>query len=301
MGHVAVAAGAVMAATLWFLLLIVPLLASVVEDSVEFQDGEGNVVQALTPGDLAAFYVRDGDLATLGTCTATWSAATSSVVAGTAWSLATGSPRSTVFGLSEGCSFDTGAPASTPLTTPPAERLPWVASVLGVPNFVADFSAASGEIELLNDVDSGSAVVIDFYFHAVDRYAASDHRARVQSSSDPQGEWSAITEVVSETDAGASATSGLLRGQVELSGRTTSTRQRDGAVWARGGDLLTVTYYLPDGVSVVDSHSVGVAAGPISSVPVTGLGGLALTASLLVLVVFWRLRRREAAHSRDGA
>ena len=48
------------------------LLAAVGEDSVEFQDGAGNIVQSFTPGQTAAFYVKDDSLTTVGACTATW-------------------------------------------------------------------------------------------------------------------------------------------------------------------------------------------------------------------------------------
>lgn len=66
---------AVAAVSLTLILVPAPrpvLSAPVEEDSVEFQDGAGNVVQSFTPGQTAALYVKDAGLTSLGTCTAMW-------------------------------------------------------------------------------------------------------------------------------------------------------------------------------------------------------------------------------------
>ena len=102
--------------------------------------------------------------ATSGPCTATWTGVAATVTAGTWWSVATGEPQSGVYALSGGCTYDPATPANTPLTLPPEEQLPWVGRVDGVPAFVTDFRASTGEVTLLTDVDPGNTLQVDFFF-----------------------------------------------------------------------------------------------------------------------------------------
>ena len=110
-------------------------------------------------------------------------------------------------------------------------------------------------------------------------------RAKVTSTSDPQGEWVTIMEVAADDAQGtASATSQLFAGMVALSddaaasgtagwciaGRVSfdtgngsgpcedeSVGYADGGVWVQDGDTLTVTYYDED-LAVVDTDMVTV-------------------------------------------
>ena len=66
------------------------IVRAVTEDTVEIQDGAGNVVDSVLLGDAVTFFVQDSDLATTGTGVGTWTAIETAVPAGTWWSFATG-------------------------------------------------------------------------------------------------------------------------------------------------------------------------------------------------------------------
>ena len=106
------------------------MASALTEDSVEFQDGAGNPVAFLSPGDVAVFYVRDTDRGTSGACTGVWTDIGVHVEAGTRLNLATGAPDPAAYSLSEGCSYNTDAPAGTPLRLDPMPS----ATVDGVPS-----------------------------------------------------------------------------------------------------------------------------------------------------------------------
>ncbi len=95
-------------------------------------------------------------------CTATWGNLASSVPASTWWSLATGEPQPSAYILSEGCRYDTNAPANTPLVSPPAPIL----TVDGVAHLFSEIRTDTGEIRFAFDVDVGNMVQIDFSFDA---------------------------------------------------------------------------------------------------------------------------------------
>ena len=267
-----------------------PLEAAVAEDGVAFDQ------VSYAPGDNAVFNIRDDVLNTAGTCTATWTGLADNIPESQSWSLAAGTPVAVNFTLSAGGTFDTTTPASTPLTLPPAGQLPWVASVDGVANLVDDFNASAGEFSLLNDANAGSNVEISFYFHVVNSYTATDHRASVTSTSDPTGEWVAIGEVASETDATPSPTSALFKGQVLLSSQVAASTSGDGAVWVQPGDTLTVTHYAAGGTTSISSNTVAINAPKPAPTPIpaTGPKALILLASLFTLVLAWRLRGRSS-------
>ncbi|MCH8206590.1 MAG: hypothetical protein IH956_06250 [Chloroflexi bacterium] len=273
-------------------LMLIPaqrsgLLAAVEEDSVEFQDGAGNVVQSFAPGQTAALYVKDAGLTTLGTCTATWTALPAKVPAGALLSLATGQPHPEVYSLSEGCGYDQASPANTPFRLQPAQT----ATVDGVPTLVTCCLNSADEIALFTDADATNTVQFTFEFDRRDSYAAASHRVRVFSDSDPGGEWLAIAEVAGEADASASPTSALYLGQVTLNSNAASTQAEDGAVWVQPGDTVSVVYYEADGATEISS-----ATATVKAAPVPGLGGLALAAlaGLFVAALTWRLVTRPS-------
>ena len=257
------------------------LAAAVPASSVEFQDGAGNIKQSFSPGDTASFYIRDVSLDTVVTSTVTWTGVAALVTAGTPWSLATGAPQTPVYALSDGSIYDTSTPSNTPLRSLPT------AFVNNTEDIVTNFDSSTGEIELLHNVDQSSTLRVDFAFDVVDSYSAGQHRANVSSTSDTDGEWVAIAEVVSETDAGASPTSGLFRGQVVVSDNAEASASGDGAVWVRRGDKITVTYYDSDGATVIDTHQANVVF-PVP-VPTTGWPTLALLAVAFGVAIAWRL------------
>ena len=261
------------------------LLAAVGEDSVEFQDGAGNVVQSFTPGQTAAFYVKDDSLTTLGACTATWASLPAEIPAGALLNLATGQPHPGVYSLSEGCGYDQASPANTPFKLGSGQT----ATVDGVPTLVTCCLNSPDQFALLTDAGTSSTVQLAFEFDSADSYGAASNRIRVFSASDPTGEWVAIAEVAGEADASASPTSTLYLGQVALISSAAAVQAGDGAVWVQPGDTLTVVYYEADGVTQIASDTAAVQAAPVP-----GLGGLALAvlAGLFVVALTWRLLGR---------
>ncbi len=101
-------------------------------------------------------------------------------------------------------------------------------------------------------------VQITFKHHNVD---APEDRARVVSSSDPQGELVTINEVGSVGGTDMSADSDVYRGSVQLSKDPAKQGpgEEEPAVWVQDGDTLTVHYLDEDG-DVVDSDSITVDA-----------------------------------------
>ena len=108
---------------------------------------------------------------------------------------------------------------------------------------------ADGGITLLEAVNGGD-IEVSFSFHVADEYVgqmgdepSGNQRAKVKSTSDPQGEWVTITET--------GATTRMFSGMVSLSGDAASSgaagvdadgNYADGGVWVQNGDTLTVEY-----------------------------------------------------------
>ena len=150
---------------------------------------------------------------------------------------------------------------------------------------------------------------MSFPFDVPDIYDAGQQRVNVSSASDSDGEWVSISEVVSETDAGASPTSALFRGQVLLSGDDAALAPGDGAVWVQPGDVVTAAFYAADGATVIDAHQAAVLSptptpGPTpvpvgTPVPATGWPYLVSLAGVFALVIAWR-RRSLIPRSQGG-
>ena len=162
------------------------------------------------------------------------------------------SATSTTVVFPEGSTYDG---ENTPLVT---DLL--VTKVKG--NFVLE-TEENGGITLL-EAESGGDVEVTFQFHVADEYVgqmgdepSGNQRARVNSTSDPQGEWVTITET--------GATTRLFNGMVSLSGDAASSGAAgvdaddnyvDGGVWVQNGDAVTVTYM--DGSNVIATDTVTV-------------------------------------------
>ncbi len=252
------------------------------DGEVEWVSGAGEDISFITAGIDASFQINDDDLGTTKTGKATFMG----VAAGTKYlNLATmvAGPDSTATTTAMGFEISSDyMGAATPLVT---EAL--TTKVKG--NFALS-TDEDGGIILLEAV-SGGDIEVEFQFHVTDSYdgnlrdvadgKASDgptgiQRAKVTSTSDPQGEWVTIDE--------SSATSNLFSGMATLSGDAASsgnagwcTQARidldnaagngpcedgsvgyaDGGVWVQDGDTLTVTYYNSD-LAVVDTDTVTV-------------------------------------------
>jgi len=262
-----------------------PRIYSGSEATVEFQDGAGLSKLLFSPGESARFYVRDPGLTTVGTSTAVWISLGVEVAAGEWWRLATGAPDPDSHVLIHGDQYDTSTPRNTPLATAPN------VFVNGQPWILGDFHVLTGEIKLVYNVDASSTVRVDFAFDVVDGCPASEGCVNITSTSDLMGEWVAIAEVGSETDAGPSPTSGLYRGEVLLSGDASASESGDGVVWVRDGDALYVTYFGPDGAAPVASHQALVLTP--AQVPAMHLLALVLLAVLLAIALAWGIMRKS--------
>lgn len=270
-------------------------LTVLLEDTIQFQDGSGTSIEAISPGETAVFYIRDADLASVATSTGTWTAVNSAVPPNSWWSLANGAPDPGVYALSAGSGYDTAVPSRTPLFSKPSAYFD------DVPQGVGDFRPDTGEVQIAFGINAGSTARIEFDFHVdvADRYAAAEHRARVASDSDSAGEWVSLTEVTGESNPEESPTSGLFRGGAELTGNEAAMGTGDGAVRVRLGDILTATYYESDGETIVDTHQVQVVAATPAPTPVPMVGPLALMAAAALLALV-RTARGAARPARFG-
>ena len=263
------------------------IVGAVSEGTVEIQDGAGNVVESVLLDNTVTFFVRDADLATAGTGTGIWTGLEIEAPAGTWWSFATGEPDPAIYVLSADKPYDSGDPASTPLVIP---GVLWTATVDGIDTPVTNFSASTGRVTLLTDVEPGSTVEIDFAFDIVDLYSPSDLRVRASSTSDSDGEWGPLAEVVSGSDMAGSPNSGFFAGTMNLSSDPRAAAPTDGAVFARDGESFTVAYFDADGAQLA-SDSVKVYVSIPKPIPAAGpmtLVGLGLA---LAVLVAWRWRR----------
>ena len=186
--------------------------------------------------------------------TATWTAIPAEVPANERWSLATGDPHPLVFALDDAGEFDRDIPANTPLALAP----PPMARVDGVLQLIGDLDQEDGSIFLVYDVNAGSTLVVTFSFDIVDTYTAESRRVKVTSTSDPDGEWVAFSEVAGTDDVAPHVTSGLFRGDVTPSTDQAADASGDGSVWVKGGDELTIAYYGEGGAELYsDTITVG--------------------------------------------
>ena len=187
--------------------------------------------------DMVVFHIMDSHLGTTMPCSVQWSGIAEELRANSAWNVVTGAPYSDVFSR-EGCDYE----ASTPLAIDPRTQ----ALVNGL-EYHVNIDRWNGRIHLLNDVDAGSTVKINFYHEVVDTFPAESKLVRVYSSSDKDGEWVAIREVTSETDSSPAAASNLYRGAFRISDDPASLVKGDGTVRVRNRSRLSIAYYDSNG------------------------------------------------------
>ena len=250
------------------------------QDTVEWLDTSKAIVKFYKPGDTAAFFIADDDLATVKTGTGTWTTLTSAVGAGCLYDLATGKTETGgCTGLPAGLNttnqvdyalvasgYSTMSPTKTPLAAAPSVTIDSVSSV--VTGFGGSTDATAGNFKLFAGAGAASTVAASFTFDIVDSYpgvntgtvASTDNRARVTSTSDASGEWVTISEVDALGNSTLSATSKIFRGAVVLSADAAATAPDDGKVWVQDGDTLTVTFYKSDHTTVIDSTTATIDA-----------------------------------------
>ena len=205
------------------------------DGEVEWQEGD-----FVSPGDgaMVTFQIKD-DIAPINNGKATWPSLQVDVALGDELNLADGSINGVPYSAT-----------STPYDVEPegfnGDDNPISSAKVGRAG-IATPSAADKVITLVRAA-AGSEYVVNFTYDVADELSG---RARVTSSSDPQGELVTITETGPTTD--------LYNGSVDISGDG-ATRGADGdGVYVQDGDTLTVTYLDADG-SAMDSDSVTVDA-----------------------------------------
>ena len=199
-----------------------------------------------------AFHVRDGSLGTIHSCVATWDPLP--LEYGNAnqeiFSLRKGEPAPEVFKTSEGCLLEDNSKfviEPSPEAFDDGVPLPVSFEPIGAEPF-----ADTGEFSLVYDaIDDrsrkNSRFEVRYYFQVVDDYPAEKKRVLVTSGSDVEGEWAALTEVVSEADSAPSATSNLFLGRVDVSRDPDVKGDVDGSVWVPSGDMVSVAYLNENG------------------------------------------------------
>ena len=265
-------------------------LVQAVDDGEVGWVSDSEAIDFVTSDVDATFHVNDDALGTT-----TTGSATVTVSAGARYiNLATGvagadsdSATSTAVVFPEGSTYDG---VNTPLVT---DLL--VTKVKG--NFVLE-TEADGGITLL-EAESAGDVEVTFQFHTADAYygqqrdaadgAASENpgsqRVKVNSTSDPQGEWVTIMETGATTnlysgmvslssDAASSGSAGVCtdaRVSLDADGGVCEGRTAgdyaDGGVWVQDSDTVTVTYHDSSGAIVAtDTVTVDTVKPQISNV-----------------------------------
>ena len=216
------------------------VFAQVKENEVEWQAGS-----FVSPGDdgaMVAFQIRD-DIAPILTGKAVWQSLQVDVGLGDELDLTDGSIGGTPYSA-------TSSPYSIePATFDKDDNPIRTASVH--PSGIATPSGTLGRVITLVPGAAGARYEIRFTYDEADSFTGDKSRARVRSSSDPQGEDVTITETGPSTQ--------LYMGQVMISGDGATRGRDDDGVYVQDGDTLTVTYLDKDG-STVDSDDITVDA-----------------------------------------
>ena len=200
-------------------------------------------------GETAVFFVRDIRLGTSRPCTVVWSDIPEEVPAIAIedsrqfmpWNVVTGDPVPSAFSR-EGCAYD----GNVALTGPVSATLNGEEVNPSVEVLERGGQNQFGLVSIRTEAPKGSTVRFDFHYEVVDAFPAEARRARVYSSSDREGEWVAIREVVSETNGSPATASSLYMGEIEISEDPASLTPNDGRVRVRSRSRLSVAYYDSD-------------------------------------------------------
>jgi len=247
------------------------------DNDIEWTDAAGAEKAFFKPGDTAIFFLQDADLPLAARSgTGTWTNLPSAVPGQALFDLASGETELGVGGTLQAAnaavytSSTTGYDRTNPQNTPLAE-IP-IVTVDGASVFELGYggltATTAGTFTLFTNTAEGATVVANFKYHAQDVFGvdtdggtgadADKNRAKVTSGSDSGGEWIEISEVASVGVTTSDATSGIFRGQVDLSASADATQPGDGRVWIQDGDTLTVTFYGTDHVTAVGSATATV-------------------------------------------
>jgi hypothetical protein len=114
----------------------------------------------------------------------------------------------------------------------------------------------AGTFSLIAGANATTTATFNYHVQDVwDGQNASLRRAKVFSTSDPQGEWVTISEVSSATDSSASPTSRLFRGEITFTSDASVQGANNDGVWVQDSDTVTVSYVDSNG-TLIDSDAM---------------------------------------------
>ena len=222
------------------------------QDEVSWADEDGQTVDYVKPGATSTFYILDDGLETTPDGTWDFSFTGGTVVANqTELDIA----AETVGGVTD--RFRADADGFTPANTPVVPG-----SLTVTDNFPVLRTPTS--FVVVSPISGGATTTVEFKYHVVDEYLAEnvldgdgevvterDRRAKVVSTSDPQGEWVTISEVTGYGgSAVASPDSNIYRGDIRLSDNAGTQGTRSDGVWVQDDDTVTVRYVNADGNAI---------------------------------------------------
>ena len=234
---------------------------AVAEDTVEWTDSAGVDLTHVAPGTTAVFYITDGALETVKSGAATFlghgsTAQYFDVAGGLVGANLAAATSTSITRTMLADDYSTSDPATTPWTGTPVVTASTTGSMI-----VASKIVASGTVTLLA-ATGVSTTTVAFDYHVADSWAGSsttDRRAKVVSTSDPQGEYVTISEVLSVGSATSSPDSQVFLGSIALSDDAATQGTNSDGIWVQDGDTLTVSYLNSD-AAVVDSDTITVDA-----------------------------------------
>ena len=223
------------------------LVAPAAKD-VNWADSSGNAITHTVASTTGTFFINDIALATTKTATTSFTGLSSdnyfdipAGAAGTSSSNAT--TTGVTFAITAGTSYSTTSPSSTPIKS--------ITVVVGsITQGGVGLDGPNGVFTLVTATSATTTTT--FVYDLVDSFSGTSttlRRAKVTSTSDPQGEFVTISEVAAIGSSTASPTTGIFRGDVTLSSDAASQGTNNDGVWLQDGDTVTVSYLKSDGTS----------------------------------------------------
>ena len=221
------------------------------QDEVSWADEAGQTVDYVKPGTTSTFYILDDGLETTPSGQWDFSFTIGGVVANKSVLNIAGQTVQDVEGLVNELDAD-GFTSNTPVVP---------GSLTVTDNFPVLHPPTS--FVVVSPINPGATTAVGFEYHVVDEYLAEnvldgdgevvterDRRAKVVSTSDPQGEWVTISEVVGYGSDTASPNSNIYRGDIRLSDNAGTQGTRSDGVWVQDDDTVTVRYVNADGNAI---------------------------------------------------
>ena len=251
------------------------------QDEVSWADEDGQTVDYVKPGATSTFYIRDDGLETTPEGQWDFSFTGGGVVANRSVLDIAAQTVDDVQGLVNELDAD-GFTSNTPV-------VPGSLTVTG--NFPVLRADTTSFVVVSPITALGATTTVKFKYHVVDEYLAEnvldgdgevmterDRRAKVVSTSDPQGEWVTISEVVDYGSDTASPNTNIYRGDIRLSDNAGTQGTRSDGVWVQDDDTVTVRYVNADG-NAIDTDTMTADGVKPSILNITPANGAVLDAS----------------------